>query len=268
MPTAKVAPDLEMHYVIDDFTDPWREAETILFLHGNAESGEAWRGWVPHLAREFRIVRPDMRGYGASTPMPRDFKWTIDVIIDDYLALMRTLGIARFHLVGAKLGGTVARRFAARCPQLVQTLTVVGTPPPQGDAVAAYAAESIAEFEQHGLEPWARRTMAKRLGSTFPADGIEWWVKLMGSTPASSQIGFIQTIPTTDITADLPRIVCPTLVITTTGSALGSVEETRAWQQTIPRSTLLVVPTDSYHVAASDPDCCAQEMRDFILRGR
>ncbi len=268
MPIAKVAPDLEMHYVVDDYTDPWREPETILLMHGNAESGVAWYGWVPHLAREFRVVRPDMRGYGASTPMPRDFPWTLDVIIDDYLALMRTLGVARCHVVGAKLGGTVARRFAARCPQHVQTLTVAGTPPPQGDPVAKHAAESVAEFAQQGLEPWARRTMARRLGSAYPPAGLEWWTKLMGRTPASSQIGFIQTIPGADITADLPRIACPTLVITSEGSALGSVDETRAWQQTIPRSTLAVLPGDSYHVAASDPDRCAQETRDFIVRNR
>ena len=43
---------------------------------------------------------------------------------------MDTLGVERFHLVGAKIGGTVARAFAARRPERVRTLTVVGTPPP------------------------------------------------------------------------------------------------------------------------------------------
>ena len=105
MPTLQVSPDLEMHYRIDDFTDPWSHPETVLMLHGNAESGAAWYGWVPHLARRFRIVRPDMRGFGESTPMPRDFPWTLDVIIDDYVRLMDALGIDRFHLVGAKIGG-------------------------------------------------------------------------------------------------------------------------------------------------------------------
>ena len=38
MPMARIAPDLEMHYRVDDFTDPWREPETILLLHGNCES--------------------------------------------------------------------------------------------------------------------------------------------------------------------------------------------------------------------------------------
>ena len=69
MPTMRPTPDLTMHYEIDDFTDPWHDKETILLLHGNAESSAAWYGWVPHLARRYRVVRPDMRGFGASTPM-------------------------------------------------------------------------------------------------------------------------------------------------------------------------------------------------------
>ena len=122
--------DFEMHYEVDDFTAPWTTPQTILMLHGNCESGAAWYGWVPVLAREFRLVRPDMRGFGRSSAMPRDFPWTLDVIIDDYIRLMDHLGIERFHLVAAKIGGTIARAFAARRPERVQTLTVVGTPPP------------------------------------------------------------------------------------------------------------------------------------------
>ena len=58
-----------------------------------------------------------MRGYGASTPMPRDFPWSLDVVIDDFIRLMDELGIERFHLVGAKIAGMIARRFAARFPE-------------------------------------------------------------------------------------------------------------------------------------------------------
>jgi pimeloyl-ACP methyl ester carboxylesterase len=76
----------------------------------------------------------------------------------------------------------------------------------------------------------------------------------------------VSNIHKADITADLPRIQCPTLVITTEGSALGSVEATRAWQEMIPRSELLVLPGDSYHVAASDAERCAEATLDFIAR--
>src|SRR5204862_5879709 len=109
MPSLNISPDLNLHYLVDDFTDPWTKPETILLLHGNSESSAAWYAWVPLLARRFRVVRPDMRGYGASTPMPREFKWSLDVIIDDYTRLMDSLGVPRFHLVGAKIGGINAR---------------------------------------------------------------------------------------------------------------------------------------------------------------
>jgi pimeloyl-ACP methyl ester carboxylesterase len=58
-------------------------------------------------------------------PAPRDCPWSLDLIVDDYLGLMRTLGIERIQLVGAKFGGTVARHFAARCPERVRTLTPI-----------------------------------------------------------------------------------------------------------------------------------------------
>ena len=269
MPTAQVADDLEMHYVADDFTDPWRKPETILLLHGNAESGAMWFGWVPHLARHFRVIRPDMRGFGASTPMPRSYPWVLDRVVDDFANLMQHLGTERYHLVGAKIAGTIARRFAARYSDRVLTLTLVGTPPPRRDHQPGTLDAWLALIEREGVASWAHSTMAGRLGSDFPPQGLAWWANnLMGRTAKSTALGFMSTIPSWDVAADLPHIQCPTLVITTEGSALGSVEEMRAWQQKIPNSTLLALPGDSFHVAATHADRCAQELRDFILRTR
>ena len=255
-----------MHYEVDDFTDPWTQPETILLLHGNCESGAAWYAWVPQLARKFRIVRPDMRGFGRSTPMPRDFPWTLDVIIDDYIRLMDHLGIDRFHLVGAKIGGTIARAFAARRAARVRTLTVVGTPPPFRPGAKERLPEWTEEFATRGIEHWARRSMAGRLGDGFPPEGVEWWTQFMGRTALSSQLGFIHTIACVDITPDMPNIACPTLVITTEQSGLGSVADTRAWQETIRSSELKVLPGNSYHAAATDADACAQATLEFIAR--
>jgi len=262
MPTLN-CPDFKMHYTVDDFTDPWTQPETILLLHGNCESGAAWYAWMPLLARRYRVVRPDRRGFGASTPMPREFAWTLDMLIADHERLMDALGIDRFHVVGCKWGGTLARAFAARRPNRVRTLTVVGTP-----AAARPGAEVIpkltAEFEREGLEGWARRTMGMRLGSDFPREGVEYWIKLMASAPVSSMIGFNETLNYIDISAEMPQIRCPTLVITTEGSGLASVDQNRAWQQQIPNSRLVVLPGDSYHVALTNPDGCAKATLDFI----
>jgi len=265
MPVQRVAPDLEMHYEVDDFTDPWRKSDAILMIHGNNESAAAWYGWVPTLARKFKIVRPDMRGFGRSTPVSRDFPWTLDIVIDDYLALMDALKIERFHLVGAKIGGVIGRAFAARHPQRVRTLTVAGSPPPIRADLATQEARAR-EVEEQGIEYWARRSMSGRLGKAFPKEGVEWWINYMACTPASSEISFVRTINFSDITADVAKIKCPMLVLTTEGSTLASVAETRAWQEKVPHSELVVLRGDSFHVAASDPERCAEALLDFLAR--
>lgn len=255
----------DMHYEIDNFVEPWRKPETILMLHGNSESGVVWYGWIPHLARHYSLVRPDMRGFGASTPMPNDHAWTMDELVDDYVALMQRLGIARFHLVAAKFGGSVARRFAARFPELVLSLTLVGTPTAKRPAMEANLPSWVNELETQGVESWARRTMGGRLGSDFDPAGVEWWVKHMGRTALSTQIGFMKSgISVTDLSADLPRIACPTLVFASPSVSLGSLDEVRAWQEQIPNSRLQVVPGNSYHVAASAAEQCALETLRFI----
>ena len=266
MPNFRPTADLDMHYQVDDFTDPWRQPQTVLLLHGNAESSLAWYAWVPKLAREYRLVRPDMRGFGASTAMPADYPWTLDRLIDDFCSLMDLLRIARFHLVGAKIGGTIARAFAARRPDRLITLTVVGTPPPFRVGAAERVPELVRDFETHGVEYWARQNMGGRLGSTFPPEGVEWWTKFMSRTAVSTQLGFMGTIACADIRTDLPKIACPTLVITTEQSGLGSVEETRAWQRQIADSELLVLPGNWYHVAATHADRAAEATLDFIAR--
>jgi 3-oxoadipate enol-lactonase len=266
MPTFSPSADLTMHYEVDDFTDPWTRPQTILLLHGNAESSLAWYAWVPKLARHYRVVRPDMRGFGSSSAMPAEYPWTLDRLIDDFCALMDELGVARFHLVGAKIGGTIARSFAARRPNRLITLTVVGTPPPLRVGAAERVSNLVRDFQTHGVEHWARQNMADRLGSTFPPAGVEWWCEFMGHTAVSTQLGFMATIACADIRADVPNIACPTLVITTERSGLGSVEEMRAWQQQIQDSELLVLPGDSYHVAATHADAAADATLDFIAR--
>ncbi len=264
MPNYKVGDGTEIYYRVDDFTDPWGRPEAVLMVHGNAESHLAWYGWIPHLAGHYRVVRPDTRGHGASTPMPRDFPWTLDIIIDDFVRLMDALGIERFHLVGAKLGATIARAFAARRAERVATLTVLAAPPPFRKDAAARIPAWTQEFEREGLEGWARRGQTARLGSRFAPEGARWWTDYMARMPVSSQIGWVATIACADIRADIPQIECPTLVITTEQSGLSSVDETRGWQQEIKNSRLLVLPGDSYHVAVSQAAHCAQVTREFI----
>jgi pimeloyl-ACP methyl ester carboxylesterase len=259
-----------MYYESDDFTAPWDASKTALLLHGNFESSLAWYRWVPALARDLRVVRPDMRGFGNSSRMPSTFPWSLDLVIDDFCALMDSLHVQRFHLVGAKIGGTIARAFAARRPERVITLTVVGSPPPQrtDPGVLAQRLQALKTGGNAAMREWIRASMGSRLGSKFPVAAAEWWTDYMCRTSVDSEIGFFTAVNTADITNDIPKIACPTLVITTEGSGLATVAETRAWQGAIANSRLVVIPGDSFHAAVTDAGRCAEITRDFIVEHR
>jgi 3-oxoadipate enol-lactonase len=259
----EVQPGVRLHYVVDDFTDPWRPAPTVVMVHGLAESTEAWRGWVPYLARHHRVVRMDLRGFGRSTPMPETYGWSMDRLLEDIRALIRHLGCDTVHLAGAKSGGSMVLQLAARDPAMVRSVVAV-TPPVVAAAATAPWVESI---ERDGVLEWARSTMAGRLGSgVSAAETAHWITNIQGQTPRSTLLGYLRWVPGLDIREEVKKIRCPSLVITTTGSGLRTVDSVKAWQQSLPRSELMVIEGDAWHAAGAYPDRCAQAAAEFLAR--
>jgi 2-hydroxy-6-oxonona-2,4-dienedioate hydrolase len=86
-------------------------APTLVLLHGTGGHAEAFMQNLASLARDFHVVAYDMVGHGW-TDAP-DMPYTLDVYADHLKALLRALGIERFHLSGESLGGWVAAWFAA-----------------------------------------------------------------------------------------------------------------------------------------------------------
>ena len=251
----------KLFYVIDDFTDAWTRAPTVLFVHGLAESTEAWRAWVPHFARRYRVVRVDLRGFGRSTPMPEAFEWNIDVLVDDLVALIRHLEVGRVHLVGAKSGGSMTLKLAADHPALVHTLTAV-TPPVVGPQGAIEWREMI---PKRGMREWASVTMQGRLGSNVSQGEMDWWIdNIQSKTAVSTMLGYLRWVPGMDIRADVAKIACPTLIINTTGSSLRAADSYKEWQPRIRDSRLVTIEGDAWHAAGAYPDRCAEETLKFI----
>src|SRR5947208_12012456 len=67
-----------------------------------------------------------------------------------------------------------------------------------------------------------------------------------------------------DLENELSRIAAPTLIVTTQESGLQSVEAVERYAARIPMSRVIVLPGDSYHIAAVEPDLCAQHALQFI----
>ena len=262
MPTLRIDESLDLYYVLDDFTDPWTTSETILLVHGVADTSQAWFAWVPRLARQFRVLRPDLRGFGYSSIPPADYGWSLQGFAQDLRTLLDRLEIAAVHVVGQRVGGSVVMQFAHDYPERVKSLTVIGGPATLSKS-ALNPDAWLMQVQQDGVEAWARSTMERRLGNVSPAMK-EWWISAMGKASPEVMAGIFRYVGNMDITALLPQIQSPTLVITSDRSALASVETVRDWQTRIPNSQLLVLPSAAYHLAAALPQECAAATLRFI----
>src|SRR5580765_7918621 len=78
---------LSLAYYADDFTDPWNPAPTLLLLHAAMGSARRYFAWVPHLAREWRVVRLDLRGHGASRVPGPEQALTLERLVADVAEL-------------------------------------------------------------------------------------------------------------------------------------------------------------------------------------
>ena len=254
-------PDLRLFYKIDDHTDAWTAPDSVLFVHGFTESLEAWRAWVPHFSRRYRMIRIDQRGFGLSTPMPKDYPLTTQRYVDDLAQVIRLLaGGKPVHVVGGKSGGISVMMLASLRPELVKSISVSCSPvtPPN-------ASGWIDEMERTSVRAWAKRTQRDRMGSKMPEAGIDWWSDMMGQTAMSTIYPYMRWVGAIDIREDIKRIKCPVQVIGTDTARRGK-DVFEGWQKTIPNSELTILPMDGYHAGGTDPDGTAKVTLDFIAR--
>src|SRR5215470_6457363 len=129
----------DFFYREDWFGEPWRKPETALLIHGNAESSIVWYAWLPRMAQEFRVLRPDLPGLGRSR-IPAGFEWSLPGLAAFVAHVMDKAGADSVHIIGAKAGGAIAMQFAADYPARTRTLSVVHVPVVTSSAAARFSA--------------------------------------------------------------------------------------------------------------------------------
>lgn len=232
----------------DWFGEPWRNPEVVVLIHGALESSVVWFAWVPTLAKEYRVLRPDLPGCGLSA-VPAGFEWSFSGLAGYIASVLDKAGVESAHIVGAKTGGPVAMQFAADFPARTRSLCVVSGP------------ASVISITNPSPVP-----QQDRLGSSASAQMIEYWNAMEKAAPPAGTQGLNTALSSFDLERDgvLQRIAAPSLVITADRSALQSVEKVRRYQMAIPNSRLVVLQSDAYHIAVAKPDECVANVLAFI----
>jgi pimeloyl-ACP methyl ester carboxylesterase len=99
----------------------------VVLLHGFPETSYAWRFQIPELARKYRVIAPDLRGYGETDKPATGYDKR--TMANDLRELMQVLDIPKIALVGHDRGARVATRFAKDFPYLLDRLVVMDNVP-------------------------------------------------------------------------------------------------------------------------------------------
>lgn len=98
---------------------------TVIHVHGAGIGRANWSALTPLVAKHFRVIDYDARGFGDSDAPVQPY--SMELWADDLATLMQSLGIDRAHIHGTSMGGMVSMVFAAKYPHLVDRLILTAT---------------------------------------------------------------------------------------------------------------------------------------------
>ena len=253
-----------LHYEVVEQTAPWHERGLpVLFHHGIGSSAALWRGWYPALIDRYPLVVFDMRGCGRSPIPAAGFKWSLERMIDDLLAVADAAGLGRFHLVGESIGGTIALAAAIMRPDRIATLTVSN-----GAHLGATIGRVHAwkkQLDEGGSAGWSKAFMPDR----FHADALtpqqwRWFETEQAKWTPDAILNALAVLVGADLTPRLGAIKCPILLLHPDGSPFIPVPVMAELHRLLGDARLEVIGHARHGLPFSHAAHCAGLLRAFL----
>lgn len=199
------------------FEDTGEGPETIVFIHGLMLASESYEAQREAFQSRYRVVTFDLRGQGRSSKTRNGLD--LDSLAADTAALIEKLSCSPCHLVGFSMGAFIAMRIAARCPELVRSLALIG---PSADA------EDPANLRRYSLlirlvsilgpRPVAGHLMRILFGDTYlqaREHEVERkrWLMVLKNLPRALHRAAAASAGRSAINGELSQIKVPTLVV-------------------------------------------------------
>lgn len=260
------------HVIVDDYTDPWVEPQTILIQGGFARHASFWYHWIPSLARNYRVIRRDTRGHGkSSTPSASDeYAYTLETILDEIVDTLDQLGLQKVHFIGESTSGMLGEAFAATFPARLHSLTICSSPthlPPHVLELFAFGHPSWAEAcKTLGSRGWGER-LARVQGTLSAADAQyeTWWLEQISASSGEGLAGYTDFLSILDTRPLLSQIHLPMLILAPASSAATSLEEQLSIARQVQGSKLVVIHGRGHEIYGERADDCLSAVKQFLL---
>lgn len=217
----------------------------VVFIHGFPFGRAMWKPQVEALAAARRVVTYDVRGHGESDA--GDGQYTIELFVDDLMALLDGLKIEKAVLCGLSMGGYVALRAAERHPGRVAALVLCDTKSePDGNEAKLKRAKTMEAVKRHGVEKFAADFVKTVVGETTLKNHsavVEAAAALIRGNKASGVAGTLLALAArTDTTPALASMDFPALLLVGAEDKLTPPAASEAMKRHLPNASLHVIP--------------------------
>jgi 3-oxoadipate enol-lactonase len=252
---------VRLAYYVNQFTDPWRPADTLVMIHSAMGRAERYYAMVPSLARRLRVVRFDMRGFGLSGGQPRGVPLSMERLVQDVVELMDQVGARQAHILGQTAGGFVGQNLAIHHPERVKSLMLFASVPGLKHTNATGWTKRIGEV---GLRHFLEESIGWRFEATADPGLVKWYIDEAAKNDISHLANFVELMSSLDWTDQLHRIVCPTFLGIPGKDEADGTRNYSGFKAAVRDLVTRTYPGMPHQVTDFAPDECANDALEFL----
>lgn len=236
-----------------------------MLVHGFPLDHRMWLDQIEPLAEQYRVIVPELRGFGGSTV---DSDYTLaELAVDLEQVRIHLSSNQPMHLVGLSMGGYVALEYWAQFRGNLRSLTLANSKPTQDDTAAREGRINMAKVaREQGSWPAVAPMLERLLPPQASGSKVYLRVREMmeQATPEAIAAAQLAMAGRRDFSGQLDSIRVPTLVTTGQLDAIADPEVTRQWATKIPQATFVEFAGSGHLTPMELPEQFYQQLSQFL----
>jgi 3-oxoadipate enol-lactonase len=236
----------------------------VLLIHAFPLHKAMWAAQIHALSSRFRVLAPDVRGFGESMPPS---PWTMEELADDLNEFLDKVNVKDGSVVGVSMGGYIALALWRKYPERVRQLVVSnGRIRADNDTEKASRNDMIAAIQQSGTSILPDRMLPRLLQPNPAPDVVRDVRQMIEQTDASAAAYAVMAMrDRMDFASMLHRINRPTMILTGENDVITPANDSRAAADAIMGARFVIIPNSGHLSNLENPEAYNAALLSFLM---